>query len=407
MRKKLVTLAAAGIALAMTACGSASTAPNAQPSDGQSEAAGTLTIWVDETRISAFEAVGAAFEASSGVSLEIVQKPTEDIKTDYETQAPSGAGPDLIVGAHDWIGSLHANGLVSPVQLGDAEKGFSEASRRAFTVDGVLFGVPYAEENIALVRNNALATETPATFDELVAQGKELTPEFPVLIQSGEKGDPYHLYPVQTSFGAPVFVTDDNGDYIPELGMKGQAGEEFASYIQKLTGEGVLNSSVTGDQAKQAFLDGKSAYIMTGPWWASEFIQAGMDISVVAVPPAGSEPSAPFVGVQGVYLNSKSPNAVLANQFLQYLASEEAQTTLYQLGGRMPALTTAAAVVDDPILKGFGEAAANGQPMPTIPAMGKVWEYWGNAELNITNGADPVPTWQNMIAELESAIAAG
>ena len=133
------------------------------------------------------------------------------------------------------------------------------------------------------MRNNALAKETPATFDELIAQGKQLTPDHPVLIQQGDKGDAYHLYPVQSSFGAPLFKPDTT-----EIGMKGEAGEKFAAYIKKLTNEGVLSESIGGDQAKQAFLDGKSPYIITGPWWTGEFTKAGLDISVLPVPPRRS-----------------------------------------------------------------------------------------------------------------------
>ncbi len=408
MRKNLLALAATGLAFALTACGaSTSTTSNAPAESGAaSSAAGSLTIWADETRIEAFQAVGESFTAATGITLDIVQKPTADIKTDFIAQAPSGAGPDLVVGAHDWVGDLVANGVVAPVELGDVADGFTEASRQAFTLNGALYGVPYAAENLGLVRNNALATETPETFDELVAQGKSLTPDFPVLIQTGDKGDPYHLYPVQSSFGAPVFVADAAGEYTTELGMKGEAGEQFAAYIKKLTDDGVLSTSIGGDQAKQAFLDGKSAYMITGPWWTTEFAAAGMDISVVAVPSAGGEPSAPLIGVQGVYVSSKAQNPLLAQQFLEFVSGAEAQEILYQHGGRMPALQAAADAVEDPVLKGFGEAGANGKPMPAIAAMGKVWEFWGSAELSIVNGADPASTWQAMIAELEAAIAA-
>ena len=173
------------------------------------------------------------------------------------------------------------------MELGDKANGFSDAAKKAFTSDGTLYGVPYAVENIALVRNNALAKDTPATFDELIAQGKQLTPDHPVLIQQGDKGDAYHLYPVQSSFGAPLFKPDTT-----EIGMKGEAGEKFAAYIKKLTNEGVLSESIGGDQAKQAFLDGKSPYIITGPWWTGEFTKAGLDISVLPVPSAGGQPSA-------------------------------------------------------------------------------------------------------------------
>ena len=414
MRRSLLALVGAGLSLALAACGSG-TPTTATSSDPASSAAmdnsapgdaGTLTVWVDETRIAAFQKIGEAYKAESGVTLDVVQKPSQDIKTDFISQAPSGQGPDLIVGAHDWIGDLTTNGVISPVELGDKADGFSEVSTKAFTNGGQLMGVPYAVENIALVRNNKLAQDTPATFDELVTQGTGLTPELPVIIQQGDKGDAYHLYPIQSSFGAPVLKSDANGEYLPELGMSGAEGEAFASYVKKLTDAKVLSASVGGDQAKQAFLDGKSAYIVTGPWNTAAFEEAGMDITVLPVPSAGGQDAAPFVGVQGVYLSSKSNNALQANQFLTYLAGEAPQKVLFEEGKRFPALEALAATVEDKNLKGFGEAGAKGQPMPSIPAMGAVWEFWGAAEVSIIDGsaADPVAAWQQMIGNIEAKI---
>lgn len=426
IRKSILTVAAAGLALSLAACGgpaptqsaspgagtTAAETPSTAPTESSSPtaaestlaAAGSLTVWVDENRIDAFKTIGAEFTKETGVDLKVVQKPSADIKTDFVAQAPTGQGPDLIVGAHDWTGELVKNGVIAPVELGDAAKGFTDVAVRGFTNGGQLYGVPYAIENIALVRNNKLAKDTPTTFDALVTQGAKLTPAFPVLIQQGENGDAYHLYPLQTSFGAPVFKADDKGDYTADLGMKGPEGAKFAEYLKKLADQKVLSVATGGDQAKQAFLDGKSAYMITGPWWTGDFAKAGMDISVLPVPSAGGQPSAPFVGVQGVYLSSKSENALLANQFLTYMAGKDVQTKIFELAGRVPANAEAATAVTDPIMKGFAEAGAAGQPMPAIPEMGAVWQFWGGAEVSIISGkAAPAAAWAAMIKNIEGA----
>lgn len=361
------------------------------------EAAGTLTIWVDETRIDIFNTLGEDFEGETGIALDVVQKPSGDIKDDFIAQAPTGEGPDLIVTAHDALGDLTRNGVISPVELGDAVGAFTDVAAQAFTQDGQLYGVPYAVENIALVRNNEILSETPETFDELITQGQDSDAEFPILIQQGENGDAYHMYPIQTSFGAPVFQTDENGDYTAELGMEGPEGLAFAEYLATLADEGVVNVNIGADQAKQAFLDGNSPYIITGPWWTGDFVADGLDISVLPIPSAGGQPSAPFVGVQGVFLSSQSDNALLANQFLDWVATPEVQTALYEDGGRFPALQEVADTVDDEILAGFGEAGELGQPMPSIPEMGAVWEFWGNAQVSILTGAaEPEAAWTQM-----------
>ncbi len=400
MRKSIVSVLAAGVALSLAACGgtgSPATSESAAP------AAGSLTIWVDETRIDAFKALGEDFVSASGVALDVVQKPTADIKTDFVAQAPTGEGPDLIVGAHDWTGELVSNGLISPIELGDKGK-LADNTIAAFQYDGALYGVPYAVENIALVRNNKILQDTPDTFDALIEQAKGAGAEFPAIIQVGDQGDAYHMYPIQTSFGAPVFKSNADGSYTNELGMEGAEGEAFATYLKKLADEKVVSVSMGGDQAKQAFLDGKSPYMITGPWNTAAFTEAGMDISVLAVPSAGGQPSAPFLGVQGVYLSSKSENGVLANQFLDYMATTEAQQKLFDLGGRVPADTSVAEGITDELLAGFAEAGKNGQPMPSIPEMAAVWSHWGNTQVSIINGqaADPVAAWKTMVENIKA-----
>ena len=411
MRKSIVSVLAAGVALSLAACGgtgSPATTPAAAPtsaatSESAAPAAGSLTIWVDETRIDDFKALGEDFVTASGVALDVVQKPTGDIKTDFVAQAPTGEGPDLIVGAHDWTGELVSNGLISPIELGDKGK-LADNTIAAFQYDGALYGVPYAVENIALVRNNKILQDTPDTFDALIEQAKGAGAEFPAIIQVGDQGDAYHMYPIQTSFGAPVFKSNADGSYTNELGMEGAEGEAFATYLKKLADEKVASVSMGGDQAKQAFLDGKSPYMITGPWNTAAFTEAGMDISVLAVPSAGGQPSAPFLGVQGVYLSSKSENGILANQFLDYMATTEAQQKLFDLGGRVPADTSVAEGITDELLAGFAEAGKNGQPMPSIPEMGAVWSHWGNTEVSIINGqaADPVAAWKTMAENIKA-----
>ena len=400
MRKSIVSVLAAGVALSLAACGgtgSPATSESAAP------AAGSLTIWVDETRIDDFKALGEDFVSASGVALDVVQKPTADIKTDFVAQAPTGEGPDLIVGANDWTGELVSNGLISPIELGDKGK-LADNTIAAFQYDGALYGVPYAVENIALVRNNKILQDTPDTFDALIEQAKGAGAEFPAIIQVGDQGDAYHMYPIQTSFGAPVFKSNADGSYTNELGMEGAEGEAFATYLKKLADEKVVSVSMGGDQAKQAFLDGKSPYMITGPWNTAAFTEAGMDISVLAVPSAGGQPSAPFLGVQGVYLSSKSENGILANQFLDYMATTEAQQKLFDLGGRVPADTSVAEGITDELLAGFAEAGKNGQPMPSIPEMGAVWSHWGNTQVSIINGqaADPVAAWKTMVENIKA-----
>ncbi|MGN6241322.1 MAG: sugar ABC transporter substrate-binding protein [Cellulosimicrobium cellulans] len=409
MRRSILLAAALTTTLALAACSSGDSGDDSTTEPEETSSTGSLTVWVDETRIDVFKELAAQFKEEKGVDVKLVQKASGDIREEFVQQVPTGKGPDVVIGAHDWTGEFVTNGVVQPVELGDKAAEFSDVSVSAFTYDGAVYGVPYAVENIALVRNNQLASETPATFDELVAQNATTGAQYPIIIQQGDEGDAYHLYPLQTSFGAPVFVQNEDGSYSTELGLGGEQGTAFANYLAKLGAEKVLDPAIDGEKAKQAFLDGQSPYIVTGPWYATEFTDAGMDISVLPVPSAGGEPAMPFVGVQGAFISAKTQNAVLANEFVvNFLGTQDVQLELAQAGGRSPALTAAAEMITDPIMTQFAEAAGTA-PMPSIPEMGSVWQFWGTTEVQIISGqaADPAAAWQTMVDNIQSAIDAG
>lgn len=222
MQRSIPVAAGLGLALLLTSCSSDSddnkNDSSASPSASETQKLeGSITVWVDETRIDDIKPVVEEYKKERGVDVELVQKISGDIRTEFVQQVPTGEGPDVIIGANDWLGEFVTNGVVAPIELGDAADGFTPGAITAFTQDGQLYGVPYAIENIALVRNNAIATDTPDTFDALIEQGKSFGSKYPVLLQQGDKGDAYHMLPIQSSFGAQVFKQDADGSYLPEV----------------------------------------------------------------------------------------------------------------------------------------------------------------------------------------------
>ena len=418
MRRSISLVGAVGLALTLAACGSSNTpadptsAPETtdtattEPTEPTGDA-GSLVIWVDDTRQDAVQAAAATFEAETGATVELVQKNFDDIRPDFLAQVPTGEGPDITVGAHDWLGELTANGVVAPIELGDKAGEFEQVALDAFTYDGQVYGLPYAIENIAIIRNTELADSTPATWDEMIAKGLEAGTKYPFLVQVGETGDGYTLYPLQTSFGAPVFKQNEDGSYTNELALGGENGVRFAEFLAKEGKAGTLSTSITYDIAVEAFANGESPYILGGPWMLGSF--EGLDLAIDPIPSAGGEPAQPFTGVQGFYLNAQSDNRLLATDFLvNYMATVEAQVALYEAGDRTPALVAAAdQVSSDPIAAGFREVGADAVPMPSIPEMGSVWSFWGVTEAGIISGSlEPEAAWNKMVEDIQGAIDA-
>jgi arabinogalactan oligomer/maltooligosaccharide transport system substrate-binding protein len=383
---------------------------------GGTETGGTLTVWVDADRAAVLEDVAAQFEADRGVTVELVTKEFGDIRDDFITQVPTGNGPDIIVGAHDWLGKLVQNGVVAPLELGDKAADFQEVAISAMSYEGVTYGLPYSVENIALLRNVDLAPEAPATWDEAIAAGQALvgagTATYPFLVGlDPNASDPYHLYPLQASFGATVFAINADGTYDPtalELGNAG--GDEFATWLAQQGAAGILNTNISGDIAKEEFNAGKSPYFLTGPWNVPAAAEAGINYSIDPIPTTGGDTATPFVGVQGFFISSESQNSLAANEFLvNYIGTDAVQTALFDVGGRAPALLSAfEAASSDPDVAAFGAVGAAGVPMPNVPAMDSVWADWGATEVAIINNqGDPVTLWQAMVASIQGKIDAG
>lgn len=377
--------------------------------DDAAEGGAELVVWTDAEREEALAVAAEAFEADTGATVTLVQKNFEDLRNDFIAQVPTGEGPDITVGAHDWLGALVAAGVVDTIDLGEKAEEFEQVALDAMTYDGQLYALPYSLETIALIQNVELVgEEAPATWDEMIANGLAAGTERPFVINTaGETGDAYTMYGFQTSFGAPVFVQDASGSYTNEVGMGGAAGEAFAGWLgaNGANGTGYIATTVDYDINNELFNSGAAPYTIQGPWAIPSFTD--VEVAVNPIPSAGGETAAPFVGVQGFYLSSQSENALLAQDFLvNYLGTEDAQRTLYEADPRIPAWSTLAdEVSSDPIVAGFVASAQNGVPMPSIPEMGSVWDLWNAAQVQIINGADPAGTWNTMIADLEAALA--
>ncbi|MFI6504789.1 extracellular solute-binding protein [Nonomuraea typhae] len=351
----------------------------------------TLTVWADDSRAAMLQQIAAAFEKDRGVRVKIVQKAMGGLRDDFVSQAPSGQGPDMIVGPHDWLGKLVQNGVVAPLDLSAKAGQFTKAAVEAMTYEGQTYGLPYAIESVAVLRNTTLAPAAPATFDELVATGRSLVKagkaEYPVGLPVDPKaGSPFHLYALQTSFGSAVFGRDG------KLAIDDPGGLKFAAYLRKLAAEKAVSTSLTGDIATTAFVEGRTPFLVTGPWDAPALVKAGVPFAVDPVPPAGPEKARPFAGVQGFFVSAKSANPILANDFLlNYLATPQAQKALHAAGGRPPAMTSVREeLAGDPVPAGFAAAAAEGVPTPNVPAMDAVWADWGLSQLAIITGkGDP------------------
>lgn len=391
---------AAASALVLSGCAAEETAT---PTETETEAAptiDTLTVWADDMVAKSLEGVAAQFEADTGIAVEIVIKDFGSIRDEAITAIPTGEGPDILAGAHDWTGQLVAAGVVAPLELGAVLADFRENAIAAFSYDGALYGMPFGVENIALVCNSAKVPAQPATWDEVVAAGVEIA-------MGPDSGDPYHMYYIQTSFGAPVFEQNADGSYTSTLAMGNDGGFAFADWLAANQGLFGFKDYGTVEAEMKA---GDLACWITGPWAAPSIAEGlGEDgYAIYSLPSVGGSTPSQFLGARGFYVSSQTDDPLYVNKFLvEYIGSAEVQTEIYEIGGRIPAHKAAfEAASGDKITAGFGAAGVNAVPMPSIPEMGSVWASWGATEAAIMQGKIGAREgWQKMIDEINAAIA--
>lgn len=395
MRRKtafggLLAALAAMVAVGIIAAVPASGAVRAQA------ATPTLRIWVDNVQKPAVDQIGDVWGRQRGVTVVTVVKDFGKLRDDLKTVRPEDA-PDVIVGPHDWVGELAANGLVVPLSPSRTVRAqFPGYALDAFSYGTSvkrLYGIPFALENVGLIVNTRLAA-APKSFADFekraLAFKKKASDNIAVAVPQGAGGDAYHMYPFFSGLCGYVFGRTKAGTLNPrDIGLTNAKFLRNSSVIDRWNRNGFLNSRVDYGAAKDAFLKGKAAYWITGPWETSTLKESGLRFRIVQVPRNRCK-SVPFLGVQGYMVTRFAATHGLSSSardlVASYMARSASQTALAGANGRYPANRIAGRRVRDSVLLQFGSAGKGGVPMPNIPQMGSVWSELGGAWVKSTRG---------------------
>jgi arabinogalactan oligomer/maltooligosaccharide transport system substrate-binding protein len=270
----------AGALLLLTGCGgsqeptaSPSETSSSEPAPSESEtgaperADADLVIWADQKRADALTDIAEAFGEENGITV-AVQVVSLDLQANFVTANTAKNGPDIVIGAHDWIGNLVQNSAIDPINLPEEDKAqYSDIAIKGVTYEGSTYGLPYAVESLGLYRNTDLVPEAPADLDAAIAAAQASGVANPLCLQVGENGDAYHMQPLYSSAGGYLFGTGAGGDYDPaDLGVGKEGSLAAAAKISELGKAGVLKTSITGDNSIATFTAGDCALLVSGPW---------------------------------------------------------------------------------------------------------------------------------------------
>ena len=367
-----------------------------------------LTVWTHfgDADLEWLEGQAAGFEAAFGTPVNLVKVDLGEIKQKMLLSAPEGEAADLIVPIpHDQIGEMAVGGVLADMSgfaTSDYLSDLNEQAQLAFTFNGKLFGLPMYVEGPALIVNTDLVGETPGSLEEMLALAQELnTGDTSGFLY--DIGNLYFSYVWLKSNGGYVFARNDAGDLVAEdVGLATEGAIAGAEFMKGLRYDlDLIPTGVDYAVADGQFIDGSLAMTYNGPWAIANYRDAGVNLAVLPIPAAEDGTTFNgFMGVQGILMNEFSENKIDAANFAKWITRPDAQVSLAELTGKIPASSNAAeAVADDPVISGFSAALANAEPMPNIPEMGNVWGPTGDALTVILESAD-----SDVSGQLEQAV---
>ncbi len=336
----------------------------------------------------------AEYEQLSGNQVDALMVPFDALQGKYQTMAPQGQGPDVVIGPADWVGPFVTQSLLEPIDgfVKESDKDeFIETVFEACKYNDKLYGLPESFKSVALIYNKDLVPEPPKTTDELIKIGKELTNEeesqFGLVY---DMGNYYYHIPWIGGFGGNVLDENNNPTFTSEPQIK---AAEFMMSLQTDPNK-IMPEEVDYNVMMTLFNDGLAAMIINGPWVIGDLIESGVNFGVTRIPQVsetGKWP-APLVGPEVVMMSAYTKDKDLSYDLISFLTSKGAQTKMAGVG-HLPSRKTvydeisvqASKVYD--YITGFRSQAEVGTPMPTVPEMNAgIWSNGGTMLSQILSG---------------------
>ncbi|MFZ3589182.1 sugar ABC transporter substrate-binding protein [Bacillus sp. DJP31] len=372
-----------------------------------------LTMWVndEEKQKAAIADIVAKYTEETGIEVEITGVSMLDQVKNLALDAPAGTGPDVFFQPHDRIGDIVTQGLAEPIVI-ENEKDYSPTAIEAVTYDGEIYGVPHVVETYGLYYNKDLVKEAPATMEELMTIAKDQTDatqdKYGFLMEAANF---YFVYPFFAGYGGYVFNKEDGAYDAADIGLGNEGAVEGGELVQSWFSNGYIPKEITGDVMNGLFTGGKVATVITGPWNIPTYRDAlGDKLATAPLPTlANGEHPKSFVGVKSWMVSSYSENKEWSLDLLKFITNTENQMAYYETAGEMPANEAALTdkkITEDPLMKGFAEQIAYGEPMPSIPQMQQVWDPMGDALQFIANGDDVGEVLTETVQIIKDNIAA-
>lgn len=369
------------------------------------KAATTVLVWADESRgPNLVKTLKDKSDWVAGVEIEVKSFSGFDALKTAIDAATATSGPDIVVGANDWVPTLAKNGKLAPLTLTAAQRArFSAPQFYDLTYKKKLYGVPVDVNNVAMVYNTKLVTTAPKTFGDMVDYYKanKTSKNLKAGLCVAGGGMSWGAHSVASALGADAYYFNPDGRINKSKTFNPNV---FGANVKKflLDGKksnGFFPASDTG--CKDNFLAGSVPFAIIGNWDWTDYTAKGFTMNLMPVPgaTAGQNGNA-FGSVSGALLTTfaatRGREAAAKSVLTDFFGSTAGQVAYQKYEKRPPAekgAASSASVTDGQ--KGFG-ASASAASIPQVGAIlnGAGKSYWDSLPAYWTSvlvdGKDPV-----------------
>ncbi|MGW6644275.1 ABC transporter substrate-binding protein [Streptomyces iakyrus] len=349
------------LALVATACGGGSATGG-----GSNDSPRTLTYWASNQGASievdkkVLQPELDKFERQTGIKVKLEVVPWSDLLNRILTATTSGQGPDVLNIGNTWSASLQATGALLPWDA----KNFDKIGGRDRFVDSALgstgaegeapAAVPLYSMSYALYYNKKMFAEAgiskpPATWDELVADGRKLSKDGKWGL-GAEGSNPseniHHAYVFAKQHGADFFTADGKPDFTGDATVAA-----VKQYVDLMAKDKVIapgNAEYAQNQSVSDFAKGKTAMLL----WQSasaNLKSQGMSEDDYGIAPVPVQSGTPGTGKQvnsmvaGINLAvfKNTDNLDGATKFVKFMTSDDEQKILNKAYSSIPPVKTA------------------------------------------------------------------
>ena len=365
-----------------------------------------IVVWADENRgPDLTKVIAAKGDWVPGFTVKVVTFSSFDALKEAFDKATDATGPDIVVGANDWVPVGAKSGKLAPIALTAAVRArFNPTQFLDLTYKGKLYGVPVDINNVAMIYNTKLVSSAPKSFGEMVDEYKSLKAskglKAGLCIAGG--GMSWGAHSVFSALGADAYHFNSKGGIVFNRAFNASTfGKNVRTYLMDGNkSNGFFPATDTG--CKDNFLEGTVPYAVIGNWEWESYADKGFAMNLMPVPGVkagtygkmfGSVSGAlltTFAAKHGVESGAKS---LLTNFF----ASTDGQVRYQSLAKRPPAEKGAQAnTTITAAQRGFGSSAS----LAGIPQIGAFLNsnkggasYWDSAPAYWTavliDGKDP------------------